>query len=458
MTLGGASDPGISAVAAELCTATGLSLDEHRRPDVERRLRTVMERFSLDRPGGLLEVLRRADALDDVVEALTVGETYFFREPAQFEALAARMVPELLERRPAGHRLRVWSAGCASGEEAYSLAIALEEAGVGERSELVATDLSRAALARAKRARFRPWSFRGVSPERILRYFEEEAGLWGLQPRFPSRVRFLTHNLVKDPLPSLVHGLFELDVIFCRNVLIYLESSALPSLAERLFRTLAPGGWLVIASSDPPLAEHVPFEVIRAPGAILYRRPGEDASSGAASPASESPRRVASSQLCEAHVAPAQAAPFEPPAVACPRSAEELARTARAAGNEHGPEAGVSAALAALAEWPLSSELHLLHALFAAELGHDDDAIAALRRALYLDPDLEVAHYHLGVLLSRAQDPIGARRALRRAEALLARAPPDAPARASAKETHRRLLEATRFLLGALGSAAREPP
>ena len=146
--------PGFAAVADQVYAHCGLAVPPYRRQAAEAGMRLAMQRLGLD-DIDVLGARIRTDraALEVLVDELAVGETYFFREPAQFGALRDHILPDLLARRPAGHRLRVWSAGCASGEEAYSLAILFAEMGLGERVDLLATDVSAEKLARARAGR-----------------------------------------------------------------------------------------------------------------------------------------------------------------------------------------------------------------------------------------------------------------------------------------------------------------
>lgn len=181
------------ATVAQLVGAhTGLSFESTRRTDAEAGIRRAMARV------GVVDVSRYAELLeagrmpfDDLVTELTVGETYFFREPAHFEFIQNEVFQDVLDRRGADHALRIWSAGCATGEEAYSIAIVLEEA--GRRGQVLATDISRAALQRAREAAYRPWSLRGLDEGRLHRFFYQAGDRWLLHARFgdsPSRSTF----------------------------------------------------------------------------------------------------------------------------------------------------------------------------------------------------------------------------------------------------------------------------
>ncbi len=181
------------------------------------------------------------------VQAVVIGETYFFRHPEHFSLLR-----RLLEDRRDRPRLRVWSAGCSTGEEAYSLAItALEELGprAAKQVDVVATDLSPRALQRAREGRYRPWSFRGVSDHHRRAWFDESGGAFRVKtaPRELIRWRVLNLNAPEAVWPQ------HCDMIFIRNVLLYFDSQVIGAIADRLAESLADDGMIVTASTDPDL-------------------------------------------------------------------------------------------------------------------------------------------------------------------------------------------------------------
>ena len=180
---------------------------------------------------------------------LTVCETYFFREHPCFEALAESILPPLIERRRAGGfpSLRLWSAGCSSGEEAYSLAILVDRL-LPDRSDwaitILGTDVDVAALDRARRGVYREWSFRTLPAGMRERYFRADGDAFELDRGIKEMVTFEPLNLAADTYPTLVSNTTSFDVILCRNVLMYLTREAQQRVLARLQRALAPDGWL----------------------------------------------------------------------------------------------------------------------------------------------------------------------------------------------------------------------
>jgi chemotaxis protein methyltransferase CheR len=486
---------------------TGLVFGPGRRSAFEAGLARAMQRAHPATPDVYLVRLQTEPALlDDLVAEITVGETYFFREPEQFAVLGRDILPALLARTPRDGPLRIWSAGCATGEEPYTVAILLRQQGWGGAAHIVATDLSRRALAAARRGLYGRWSLRGV-PEHVVRtYFTPVGGRFELAPAVRGDVEFRYLNLAEDAYPSLATGIWGMDLILCRNVLIYFDRDTIARVARRLLDSLSDDGWLLLGASDPPLADLAPCDVVVTTAGLAYRRParparpacpGGPAHAPAAATCSDAPASEQSPALPSPLPTPTPIPPPPPPpqplrplpvpepaesvadrglaAVArayaerdYPRAAE-LARRAvqhdggdpavwvllvRALANRGDLRAAGHACAAALDRHRTCAELAYLHAVLLAEAGRHADAAGAARRALYLDRTLAVAHLALGAALARLGDARGARRALRNAERLLAELPPGAVVPASDGEPAARLAEIARAQLGLLQGAA----
>lgn len=254
---------------------TGLQFRTSRLPVLEeavgRRIRALglgsIEHY-------LLALDVRPDELGDLIDALTVGETAFFRQRRVFDALSAAILPEVVQRidKPA----RIWSAGCSSGEEAYSLAICAldgELAAMGSGVEVLGTDINARALSRARLGVYPPAALQGVPPSYRDRYFESFVDARGrkliqVNTELHSLVRFERHNLVDDWWPQ---GPW--DVVVCQNVVMYFDPARKCQVLERLYSALAPGGWLIVSPAELP-AEPL-FGTVRpqnASGVLVYRR------------------------------------------------------------------------------------------------------------------------------------------------------------------------------------------
>jgi len=450
--------PTYEAIARVVNGRAGLTL-ALRAESAEAGIRRAMARAGLRdmvHYRGLLEV--DADAFDDLIVELTVGETYFFREAAHFAFIHRVMLPELRKRRGEDHRIRSWSAGCASGEEAYSLAMTFAEAGAP--ASVLATDISKTALTLARAATYGAWSLR-VDGSAALRHLEETPAGYVVSERIRQMVTFEQLNLALDVYPSFTTRIWGLDLILCRNVLIYLDRDTVRAVARRLRASLANGGWLLTSASDPPLhAEGL--EAIVTEAGVFYRRTERRSVARMASPVLPIVRSIeprphppgplpAAPPMAEAADAPV---PAPPPGLSLARDrTNETGETVvgiRALANLD-IERAERACAEANARNAMSPELRHLWALLLVELGRDDEAAREARRALFLDRSLAVAHFTLGAILHRHGDEEGARRAYRQARDLCAARPPDELVPLADGERCGRLAEAAEVHMALLG-------
>ena len=202
---------------------------------------------------------------------LTNNETYFFREPHHFEIIAKHVVAGLgdtLRTRP----LRVLSAGCSSGEEPYSLAIALHDAALELRGiswEIDACDLNRDRIARAREGVYEGGALRACTEDALRRYFEQQNGRYRLRDRYRKSVRFFEANLAA---PGGMIGFPPYDVILCRNLLIYFDDAGFDRTVRLFARALGPGGWLLLGHSESLIDRSDDFVPTWLEGAMIYRR------------------------------------------------------------------------------------------------------------------------------------------------------------------------------------------
>ncbi len=264
---GEVDDQAFLAVEATLERACGLSFAAGVRPALADAVRRASGELGLAREPFLSRLLGGApDEVTALVEHAVVKETYFYRHPEQWEALAAR-----LSAAPAGRPLRAWSAGCATGEEAYTLAMVLHDAGrPAGLDRILATDLSARALEVATAARYGAWSLRGVPAPARARHFTVDGEALRVRDERRAPVRFARHNLLGPPPPG---GPF--DLVVCRNVLLYFRPDQARALLGRLHAALRPGGLLLVGPVEEPLAAGLPFERLEGAGATLLRRPAD---------------------------------------------------------------------------------------------------------------------------------------------------------------------------------------
>ncbi len=448
---------------------TGLTFPAARLESVARVFEESMAARRLHTASDLVHAMKADPSLRDlVVSQLTIGETYFFRDPGQLDMIRREIMPAVAASRPGQDTIRIWSAASASGEEPYSLAILLEQIGLSSRAEIIATDIARPRLASAQRGRYRQWSLRGVPQETVNRYFTRDGDAYELAPRIRERVSFRYLNLAEDTYPSLALGIYDMDLIVCRNVLIYFDETTICRVAQRLIDSLSPAGWLVIGASDPPISQLVDCDVITTASGLVYRRPG---AGGAAALPSSLQRRDAYAESLRSDAVAYTFVPVTPdadpvqvvepdvtaePAVDVPAPAQEvdaqegiaavIARV-RSMCNAGQTRAAATEAAHALDEHGDAAELHYL---LAIALSHEDmtsDAIRAVRRALYLDRGFVIAHVLLGQLHIRAGDREAALRSFRNAAELLASEHADGTVVATDGERAGRIREAVAMQL-----------
>ncbi len=251
---------------------TGLRFRSDQCTSTVATLARLMTQLEIDDPSTFKRALiERPTVMDRLVNELTVGETYFFREPRQFHFIRKSILPEVIERRGIDHTVRAWSAGCASGEEPYSLAIVCHQLRLA-RFHILATDIAAASLDKARQATFRQWSFRGDAMATVEPFVVRSGDQYRLQDYIRQQVTFRTLNLAEQVYPSPATGTCDLDLILCRNVLIYFSETTVKTIAKRLHDCLADGGWLLTASGDPPLNELADFVSVITEYGVFYRK------------------------------------------------------------------------------------------------------------------------------------------------------------------------------------------
>lgn len=208
--------------------------------------------------------------LAECVERVTTRETYFFREQFQLDAFQREILPALVARRGA-HPLTVWSAGCSTGEEAYTLAILLAENARGG-SRVIGSDISRRGLLVAQQATYGASSFRATAEALRERYFEPAAGgTWRVHEAIRRMCNFVPMNLLDT---ARFAELGAVDAIFCRNVLMYLSTQARRRVVEGFYEALVPGGYLLLGHSESLISVSTRFDLVNLTTDLVYRKPG----------------------------------------------------------------------------------------------------------------------------------------------------------------------------------------
>jgi chemotaxis protein methyltransferase CheR len=260
------TDDDFRMLAGLLKERVGLVLGADKARLVESRLAPLARRQGLDGLGDLFRALRqrREERLvNDVAEAVAPTDSAFLRDPEVWEALRAKVLPALLAARGGTKRLRFWSAGAAAGQEAYTLAILLAEAGealTGWRAEILATDLCRDVMEKGKSGLYSQFEVqRGLPIRALMRHFSKAGDLWQISSALRGMVRFERHNLLDDAA-----RLGGADVVLCRYVLSSFDPAARAAVLDRLARLLPPDGYLVLGAGEDPGPRFLSFEGIPA--------------------------------------------------------------------------------------------------------------------------------------------------------------------------------------------------
>jgi chemotaxis protein methyltransferase CheR len=208
---------------------------------------------------------------DQIYDLVTTNETYFFREPAQLTAFIEEIIPDLLSRK-AMKKIRIWSAGCSSGEEPYSIAMLLTEAGWFEHAsfEIFASDINQQVLARARKGQYRENAFRATDAALRERYFTREPdNSWRVKDEIRNRVQFGRLNLYDEARVSL---LGQLDLVFCRNVIIYFDDASKRVVVTNFYNRLVEGGYLLLGHSESLISLSTQFKLRHLKHDMVYQK------------------------------------------------------------------------------------------------------------------------------------------------------------------------------------------
>ena len=259
----------------------GLHFPRQRWRDLEKGLKAAALELGFTDGAALAQNLLSAPVTKDLLEVLashiTIGETYFFREKGIFEVLEWQILPQMLASRRSGDRqLRIWSAGCASGEEAYSIAMLLHKTLPDIQDwqiTVLATDISQRALQKAERGVYTQWSFRGTPAWLAEKYFTRLKGdQWKILPLIREMVTFSYLNLATDPFPARINNTQAMDIIFCRNVLMYFTPGVINRVVKNFSGALVEGGWLMVSPAECSLLQGSCLSACPQSGAIPYQK------------------------------------------------------------------------------------------------------------------------------------------------------------------------------------------
>ena len=455
-------------------------------------LRVGRRQRLLDRLGLLIEdPEHRARFVEDITAELTVGESFFLRNEHHFRVLREKIVPSILEANQNRREIRIWSAGCAAGEEPYSLAILLDSIVDLDQwnVSILGTDLNPEFLERGRRGVYRSWSFRQTMIQHDSQYFAPVPEGYRVLDRIAQRVRFGYLNLVKDNYPSPLNGTVRLDLILFRNVAIYLRPEVTVAILQRFYHALRPGGWLLLGETEVSQSPKIGFEVHRFPHATIHRKPLDAADTEETPLPLPLPAMPVLAEVMDwSHAGPPEVPeipdwvplPYHlesvPEAVAetpselvipptkLPDPKEIQSRVLRTADRQKRAvlrlqwakslleSADVGRAREeigrALVDDPLLIEGYILQAGLAEDSGDLDAAADLYRKVLYLDRDCAIAHFHLALLQQQQGDTTLALRSLRNTVRLASKMEPHAQVEYGDGVCYGRLLEMARILDG----------
>jgi chemotaxis protein methyltransferase WspC len=367
--------------------ATGLLLSG---PVLERALHARMRELGITQAGDYTPLLAGPE-LDQLAELVVVPESWMFRDPAAFRAAAA-----LVERRLARNAAavaRILSVPCAGGEEPYSMAMALADAGIApERYQIDAIDLSAASIRRARAARYKRYAFRGAELAFRDRYFTEDGGAFVLGDELRSKVRFSQGNLLALDVDANAR---RYDVIFCRNLLIYFDDEAIGRAAQVLSALLADGGLLLAGPAETPALCRHGFQRLPLAGAFALHKPGQR-------PA-ELPSDAGSARRLAHQALPRLPVAAPAPVPRADSVAGLLAQAQRQADAGALREAG-DMCRRVLAQAPAEAHAWFTLGLISQSAGDADEAERNWRRCLYLDPHHYEALCALALLAEQSGD------------------------------------------------------
>lgn len=426
-----------------LAQQMGLHFPPERKSDLLRGIEAATREFGLQDAASCMQWLLSTQLNRNRIEILachlTVGETYFFRDSQVFDVLQAHILPALIQsRRQCGQTLRIWSAGCATGEEAYSIAILVQRMIPDFRQwhiTILGTDINPHVLAKAESGIYGEWSFRNPPDWLKNGYFRPTGnGRYEIIPSVREMVTFAYLNLIEDDYPSLTNNTNAMDIIFCRNVLMYFEPALAAQVVRRHCLSLMDRGWLIISPTDNSQAITGTMETVNFPGAILYRK---NASGTARSPAAPFPAQleppeqivIRPTATAKQHTRwPAVMAVIKTPPP--PRPSDYQQALALYQQGRYGEAAAQATTLlssrqnkvqamnliarihanqgdlASARQWCLQAinadrlnpAGHYLMAVVLLEQGQTDSSMQELKRTLYLDPDFVLAYFTLGNL------------------------------------------------------------
>jgi chemotaxis protein methyltransferase CheR len=426
-------DPSYPALKRYVIESTGLAYYLDKDNDFASRLSARTSELGVNSCGDYLRLLKDDQKGESerhlLIGRLTIGETYFFRHSEQFAAMRDLIIPDLIERNASKRTLRIWSAGCSTGAEPYSISILLKQ-DFGDRIagwdiQIFGTDLNQEFLARAKRGRFEEWAMRATPESVKRRWFSQDGNGWLIAPECRDWVSFQHHNLVAHPYPSLLHNLMALDLIVCRNVMIYFDAALMRVIADRFHDCLVDKGWLMVGHAEANVEIFSGYQTVNAPGTTLYQKDKQHVGN-------------TQGKLWRLPQVPVPASkdisigiPWSPPAlpaIPCqpnppeqrPKQFVDDIAAVRQLADEGKWKEAIARCDALLVQENLNPSLHFCRALLLNQMGRTAESERSLRRTIYLDRNFALGHFHLALVLQKNGDARAAAQSFKNARRVLA--------------------------------------
>jgi chemotaxis protein methyltransferase CheR len=414
------TDSELTQVCEVIAARMGLHFPVERWAMLSRNLASAAKEFGFQNMNGFIQWLLSSELNKDQImilaSHLTISETYFWREPQVFSALTDHILPELVKSKKKGERsIRIWSAGCSTGEEAYSIAIALHKTIQKIKDwniTILATDINPRALSKAVTGIYSTWSFRN-SPAWLKStwFHHREDRQYEIIPEIKQMVTFTCLSLVEM---SAISNTNTMDIIFCRNVLMYFTTEWITKISQDLFHCLSEDGWFVVSSSELSSQVFPQFTPVNFPGAVLYRK-GKNGYAHSFDVHSEEIPQPLQPFNTLAHFQPVQPIQLLPaiasakadlqqhqPIVKPPEESITAKIFAiRLLADQGYLEEALSICNEAIASYKLAPGLYFLRASILQELDKKSEAIISLKQAIYIDPEYIMGHFTLGNLFFR---------------------------------------------------------
>jgi chemotaxis protein methyltransferase CheR len=365
------------------------------------------------------------DALEALVTSLTIGETYFFRDPALFSALREVVLPQRFRHNHDRKRIRLWSAGCSTGEEPYSIAMLLDYYGLLKKDwhiEVVATDVNVKSLSRARKGIYSRWSFRGMDADLQRRYFTAvDDHHWQLNEAVRRRIQFSYLNLAAPPFRIGEDSAVGCDVILCRNVLMYFSRELREQILNELSRMLVDGGWLVVSPSEAGLVRVEGLRAVNIGGMVLHQKGHIPVASKPVAAPRQTPRsKPLTKKIPMPKKVPVKLVQGKTVAASSPEPPGQPRLETLAEQVEAGEYKVAMRDLQVLTSEGTLERCHRAQALLLtakchANIGDPEQALICLDEALRLDQMNPASHYLYGVVLMERQENDLARQRLEKA-------------------------------------------